>query len=164
MRDRSAIPAQVVRFDYARRLRYAALATLLVLISMAALAEDVNVKLAGDQVVPPVTTFAKGHGTISINPDMTVTGRIMTVGIAATMAHIHVGAAGANGPIAIGLTRVGDGIWQVTKNSRLTREQYDAFKAGNLYVNVHSAKHKDGEIRGQLVPTAIAQQARAKSH
>ena len=30
--------------------------------------------------------------------------------------------------------------------------QMQAFKAGNLYVNVHSAEHKGGEIRAQLTP------------
>jgi hypothetical protein len=27
-----------------------------------------------------------------------------------------------------------------------------AFKAGNLYVNVHTAKNKGGEVRSQLTP------------
>jgi len=27
-----------------------------------------------------------------------------------------------------------------------------AFKAGNLYVNVHTARNKGGEVRGQLQP------------
>jgi hypothetical protein len=34
----------------------------------------------------------------------------------------------------------------------LTDAQYEAFKAGNLYVNVHSDANKGGEIRGQLRP------------
>jgi hypothetical protein len=32
----------------------------------------------------------------------------------------------------------------------LTDAQYDAYKAGGLYINVHSSEHKSGEIRGQL--------------
>jgi hypothetical protein len=35
---------------------------------------------------------------------------------------------------------------------KLTDAQYKAFKAGDLYVNVHSAQHQGGEIRGQLKP------------
>jgi hypothetical protein len=34
----------------------------------------------------------------------------------------------------------------------LTDEQFASFKAGNLYVNVHSAEHKPSEIRSQLKP------------
>ena len=42
--------------------------------------------------------------------------------------------------------------WSVPPGSKLTDEQYTSFKSGNLYVNVHSAEHKPGEIRAQLKP------------
>ena len=35
-------------------------------------------------------------------------------------------------------------------DAKLTEAQYAAYKAGNLYVNVHSAKNPGGEIRAQL--------------
>jgi hypothetical protein len=34
----------------------------------------------------------------------------------------------------------------------LTDAQYKSYKAGELYVNVHSDAYKGGEIRGQLMP------------
>ena len=34
----------------------------------------------------------------------------------------------------------------------LTSGQFDAYRAGNLNVNVHSAAHPNGEIRAQLKP------------
>jgi CHRD domain len=36
--------------------------------------------------------------------------------------------------------------------SALSADQVTAIKTGNAYVNIHTAAHPDGEIRGQLVP------------
>ena len=122
-----------------------------------ALAEEVKVELGGAQEVPPVSTRAAGSGVLTINPDMSVSGGIATTGVAATMAHIHVGKAGTNGPVAITLTRNGDYGWTVPPGAKLTEAQYQAYRAGELYVNVHSEAHKGGEIRGQLpAPTAMS--------
>lgn len=113
---------------------------------------EVKVTLSGAQEVPAVTTSASGSGTITINADRTVSGSVKTTGVAATMAHIHNGAAGKNGPVIIPLTKSGNDTWSVAAGAKLTDEQYKAFEAGDLYVNVHSAEHKGGEIRGQLKP------------
>lgn len=116
-----------------------------------ALAEDVKVSLSGDHEVPPVKTSASGTGTITINPDKTVSGSVTTKGINATAAHIHEGAPGKNGNVAVPLTKNGD-TFTVPAGAKLTDAQYKAFQAGDLYVNVHSAAHPDGEIRAQLKP------------
>jgi hypothetical protein len=112
-----------------------------------------KVTLSGAEQNPPVTTSASGSGTITVKDDKSVSGSIKTSGITATAAHIHLGATGRNGPIAVGLVKGSDGnTWAVPAGAKLTDEQYAAYKAGNLYVNVHSAAHKGGEIRGQLKP------------
>jgi hypothetical protein len=116
------------------------------------LAVDLKVKLTGAEETPPVTTSASGTGTIAIAADKSVSGTIKTTGIDGTAAHIHVGAPGQSGPPIITLSKGADGVWLVPDGSKLTDEQYASFKAGNLYVNVHSAEHKPGEIRGQLKP------------
>jgi hypothetical protein len=117
-----------------------------------ALAADVKVSLSGDQEVPPVKTEASGSGTITVNADKTVSGSIMTKGITATAAHIHDGPMGKNGGVAVPLAKDGDGKWSVPAGAKLSDAQYSAFTSGGLYVNVHSAAHPDGEIRGQLKP------------
>jgi len=112
-----------------------------------------NVKLSGSEQVPPVTTEASGSGTITIKDDKTVSGSVKTEGVSGTMAHIHMGKAGANGPVIITLTKSSDGnTWSVPAGAKLTDAQYDAYKASGLYVNVHSAANKGGEVRGQLKP------------
>jgi hypothetical protein len=108
--------------------------------------------LSGSQEVPAVTTSAKGEGTITVNSDKTVSGSVMTSGVDGTMAHIHQAAAGKNGPIIIPLEKKGNNEWMVPANAKLTDEQYKAYEAGDLYVNVHSDAHKGGEIRDQLKP------------
>ena len=115
-------------------------------------AEDVKVKLTGAEETPPVTTTATGQGKIHIGKDNSVSGTVKTTGIDGIAAHIHVGAAGEAGPPIITLTKGADGSWKVPAGAKLTAEQLADFKAGKLYVNVHSDQHKPGEIRGQLKP------------
>ena len=120
--------------------------------SISALAADIKVTLSGDQEVPPVKTSAKGSGTITVNKDKTLSGKITTTGVNATAAHIHEGAPGTNGGVIVPLTKSGDNAWVVSAGAKFTDAQYTAFQAGNLYVNVHSEANKGGEIRGQLKP------------
>ena len=111
-----------------------------------------TVPLSGNDEVPPVTTSASGSGSVKVADDKTVSGSVTTKGMTATAAHIHEGEAGKNGPVVITLTKAGDDKWVVPDGSKFSDAQYESYKAGKLYVNVHSAAHKDGEIRGQLKP------------
>jgi hypothetical protein len=115
-------------------------------------AKDMAVTLSGDQEVPPVTTAASAAGTITVNDDKSVSGSVMTKGIAATAAHIHEAAKGKNGPVIIPLTKSGDNTFTVAAGAKLTDAQLESLKAGNLYVNVHSAANPGGELRAQLAP------------
>ena len=116
-----------------------------------AVAADVKVMLAGAQEVPPVKTNGTGTGTITVGADKSVSGSVTTTGIAGTAAHVHEAAAGKNGPVIIVLTKAGD-TYTVPAGAKLTDAQYASFKAGDLYVNVHTAANAAGEIRGQLKP------------
>jgi hypothetical protein len=106
--------------------------------------------LSGAQEVPPVATTASAVSSVAIAADRMVTGTVMTSSIDGMAAHIHEGAVGTSGPVLITLTKTSSSQWSVPAGSRLTPAQYDSYRAGGLYVNVHSAGHPDGEIRLQL--------------
>jgi hypothetical protein len=120
--------------------------------SAAALGADIKVNLSGAEEVPPVTTAAKGSGTVMIGNDGAVSGSVTTTGVAGTAAHIHEAAAGKNGGVIVPMTKSGDNGWTFASGAKLTEAQMASLKAGNLYVNVHSAANPGGEIRGQLKP------------
>lgn len=111
-----------------------------------------TVELTGAQEVPPVSTKASGRSTVTVASDRTVSGSVIVDDMNATAAHIHQGAKGANGPVVIPLTKTSDKVFSVPASTRMTEQQYEAFKAGNLYINVHSAAHPGGEIRVQMKP------------
>ena len=111
----------------------------------------VSVKLTGAEEVPPVKTSDTGSGSFRLAEDGTITGSVTTKDVAGTAAHIHFGAKGKNGPVVVPLAKNGD-TYSVPAGRKLTEAQVKAFKQGELYVNVHSARHKGGEVRAQIVP------------
>jgi len=114
--------------------------------------EGIKVTLSGAEEVPPVKTSATGTATIVITSDKSVSGKITTTGINATAAHIHEAGAGKNGAVIVPFTKAPDNTWSPAPGAKLTDAQYASYLAGNLYVNVHSAANKGGEIRAQLPP------------
>ena len=129
---------------------WAGAAALACFASLPALAADL--KLSGDEEVPPVKTAAAGTGSITVAADGSVSGSVTTTGMSGTMAHIHIAAAGKNGPVAVPLSKTGEGVWSVPAGSKLTPDQLKAYKAGELYVNVHTEANKGGEVRAQIKP------------
>ena len=126
---------------------------------------EIAVVLRGASEVPANRSGATGRGTFWVHTDRTLDGILETSGMEATAAHLHLGAAGANGPVAVELVRtsavgpvsmehvpVSGASWSVPRSARFTEEQYAAFLAGQIHVHVHSAAYPEGEIRGQLRP------------
>ncbi len=126
---------------------------------------EIAVVLRGASEVPASRSGATGKGTFWVHTDRTLDGILETSGMEATAAHLHLGAAGANGPVAVELVRtsaigpvsmehmpVSGASWSVPRSAKFTEEQYAAFLAGQVYVHVHSAAYPEGEIRGQLQP------------
>lgn len=116
-------------------------------------AAESKLTLTGAEETPPVKSMATGTATITVNADKSVSGTVTTQGlVAGTVAHIHLGAVGKKGPPVITLVKSGDNSWTVPPGSKFTDEQFASYKAGDLYINVHTAANKDGEIRGQIKP------------
>lgn len=118
--------------------------------------QDFAALLSGANEVPPVATDAKGLGVFHLNNS---TGHVdfyeSETGIpAATMAHIHEGAVGVNGPVRIDLMALGGGILYpdvpLQGSFTLTPAQISTLKSEGFYANVHTAAHPSGEIRGQV--------------
>ncbi|MHB8533946.1 MAG: CHRD domain-containing protein [Sulfuricaulis sp.] len=121
-------------------------------------------RLTGAQEVPPVSTAASGGGRITVLSDRSVTGSVTISGMTAKAAHIHEGAPGKAGPVIIPLTKTSGDTWSVPAGANLTASQYMAYLAGDLYVNVHSAAHPGGGVRGQITPPPPPPQPRPMMH
>ncbi len=117
--------------------------------SMAAM---VNLKatLSGKNEVPPNTTAGTGEVTASYDSGskkLTWKGHYSGLTGPATAAHFHAGAPGKNGAVAVPINPHGPSF---EGSATLTDEQSRQMLAGDWYVNIHTAAHKPGEIRGQL--------------
>ncbi len=139
-------------FNTAWRPLAAAMSLALLAFSATAFGADIKVTLSGANEVPPVTTSATGGGTVTVGADGAVSGSVTTTGIAGTAAHIHEAPAGKNGGVIVPMVKSGDNGWTFGLGAKLTEAQMASLKAGNLYINVHSAANPGGELRGQLTP------------
>src|SRR5262245_33158650 len=119
--------------------------------------------LTGEKEVPPVNTAASGLSDIAVRTGRCpsagsasdcnmLVGTVQTTGINATAAHVHRGAPTENGPVIVALVKTGADVWSVPLGTSLTDSQLDDYRAGRLYVNVHSAAQPNGEIRAQIKP------------
>ena len=123
--------------------------------------------LEGSQSVPPVDTSASGNAVLTVNQNQTqVSYRINLNSLQRmTVAHIHLGRRGQNGPIVAPLLSVSPAISVTRAQVMGTVSQSDLtgplqgqsladlienMNAGNTYVNVHTEQHPGGEIRGQI--------------
>jgi len=119
--------------------------------------ESFQVALTGAQQVPAVQTNGTGTANLTFDPaTREVTWDITYSGLSGpvTMAHFHgPAAAGKNGPVQVWLTKQGSPVESPIKgHATLTAKQAKEFEAGEWYVNVHTAAHPGGEIRGQVTP------------
>jgi CHRD domain len=111
----------------------------------------IKVTLTGAEEVPPLSVPGSGSGSFRVAEDGAITGSVTTKDVQGTMAHIHRGAKGTNGPVIVPLDKNGD-TYTVPAGRKLTPAQIEDLKKGNLYVNVHTNRNKGGEVRGQMQP------------
>lgn len=136
-------------------------------VNQRAFAQEVFVatNMTGAKEVPPVKTMATG--TASFLNNQTVIDYDLSVSdlYNATAAHIHQGKVGANGPIVVTLYKTSDpspglfggysgNITSSMLEGPLKGKQLaalvDLLGNGQAYVNVHTIKYKNGEIRDQV--------------
>jgi Cu/Zn superoxide dismutase len=107
--------------------------------------------LTGDNEVPAVTTGATALATLYFDGDRTKAKiNITATGLSGpiTGVHIHEGDPGTNGPVLFPLINEGNRVQsEITDISGL---DLVSLINGATYVNIHTAAHPDGEIRGQL--------------
>ena len=111
--------------------------------------------LNGSQQVPAVTTNAGGICQFRLSKNdssLEFDGAFYGLGTI-TEVHLHQGAPGTNGPVVADLTSL---VTSYTTGSSITgsinpKNILTDLKAGNIYMNIHTAAHPNGELRGQLI-------------
>ena len=149
-------------------LLFVILATILTVSVGFAAEKSFHAKLTGHDEVPSVETKAKGEVTFKLSSDGKQLGYKLHVKNIENpnAAHIHLGIKGKSGPplanLFTGPKKEGKFSGELSEGT-ITAEDLKAklmgkslddlvqlINSGNIYVNVHTAAHPDGEIRGQV--------------
>jgi hypothetical protein len=125
-----------------------------------------NITLTAAQEMTPCASAgasATGTATVTVSADNTsiAVTNVTYSGLsgAATMAHIHAGAAGANGGVVLAFPTITSPFSKTFTAADYTvatgaPADFAAFvtslKAGGAYINIHTAACAGGEIRGQI--------------
>jgi hypothetical protein len=129
--------------------------------------------LSGPQEVPPISTAATGRAQFTLNAQRTALRfALTTTGITPAdilQAHLHAAPRGFNGPIVLFLAHGSFGMLRMgtltaadlMPNADAGIDNFadflEALAAGDIYANVHTTAHMNGEIRGQvLAPTELS--------
>ena len=133
----------------------AAVAALAIGALSSSLAQGMMTKLSatlnGASEVPPVTTPATGKASLTLDKaTKTLSWEISYSGLSgdAKAAHFHgPAAAGANAGVEVPIPV---GPSPMKGSATLTDAQMADFLGGKIYINIHTAAHGPGEIRGQV--------------
>lgn len=129
--------------------------------------------MSGAEVVPPVAVSSIATATATLTgANLMVTGEFTNLegplrdfttdpvdnsdlnARLTSAVHIHMGATGENGPFQFPLTVTSadnrSGIFM--GSLALSEAQVEAFMNDKLYYDIHTAAHRPGELRGQILP------------
>jgi hypothetical protein len=139
-----------------RSLLYLALVALPLSLGSRLPADTFTAQLSGAAEVPPIQSQATGTATVTIDGNQ-LTYKIEVKDLDnPTMAHIHEGAPGSDGPPVVPLWsgQKSIGFTGVLAEGKVTvkPDVIAAIRAGKTYVNIHTEVHASGELRGQLEP------------
>ncbi len=114
---------------------------------------DLEADLSSANEVPPVDTGATGEAEVELDPRRgEVCVEIEAEGLSSDVVagHIHVGAAGVNGPVVVNLGVDSADFEGCVTDVDPTLIRAIARNPAGYYVNVHTENVRSGEIRGQL--------------
>jgi len=123
-------------------------------------------KLGGDNVVPAVNTTASGRAVIFIGDDW-LWWKLNVTGISEpTMAHIHMGENGVNGPVVADLLKsanfenstermiitgnISVADLQGAMGGKTIADLKSAINALQANIDLHTKNHPEGELRGTI--------------
>ncbi len=137
----------------------AVVATLMVFGGSAAFAQSgLTAMLTGAAEVGGGDTDGSGSSTVTLTSDteLSYTISVKDIILPAAAAHIHKGAAGANGPVVIGLSMAPDAAGMASGTATADAAIIADIRANpqNYYVNVHTSDFPNGAVRGQLGGTS----------
>jgi hypothetical protein len=144
-----------------------AVLTLALTTGIAAAQTTYHANLYGGAEAPPSSSLGTGSASLLLNAaqdQITVNMTWSGLDGNASAAHIHApGVIGVNGPIIFVLSSVpaatSGTIPQQSFGVSTTQVGY--LQSGKFYINIHSAAHPGGEIRGQFLPEVTAAIAQA---
>lgn len=122
-------------------------------LAFTAVAFAANPMMIGTKLSPKADHATASHGTGTFTGDIAKGKLKFTLKFSgltgpATAAHIHLGSVGKAGPVAVPLC--GPCTSPATGTVAISAATIRAIEKGAAYVNVHTAKYPNGEIRGQL--------------
>ena len=115
---------------------------------------EMTAMLSGANEVPPIESPASGSAVITFDTaTRKLTWQIEFKDLTAALRAAHFHAAPSptlNGGVVVGIAMAG-ATSPLTGSTDLTPDQAAGLLAGHWYINIHTASHPPGEIRGQVV-------------